>query len=504
MGPGRAREARIARGRADRSATPDRGSIDRGDRRPHLPSGPARLRRRARPDRLPVAERVIQVRLLSRSLDADLRSRVLDWPRARPVGEPDQRYVRPRTWRLVLREILGADRAVAVHARRPRQYRRARHTDRARPAGSRVALRVPGMVRRVARLEEHRGGSLVRDVAEGAGRPTRHGSAARRHRRVGRWTADARHVRAGMAWIGRGRRRPVEPRPVAQSGRSPLGHHRSRDVRSGAGAGAPLSARGLHVRRRTRDVHELRWRPRPRARDDHGANVTTKDASIGIDEPFPFRFQGTTIAVDLRRLPEAIPVPHVESLLAFDYDVSGRFSEPFIIGRAQFARSQFLGATVGAGTVGSIDTLQKPIRYTGDGDVAGISLRRFGEELQVGWLQDPRYAGTVSGHFRVDGSGTAAATLTLTGGGRLSRAEFFKGTLSNADVEIAIGGGTLRASYDGGLDTIDPAIPFADPRLDSSLTGKGRVNVTVHDLLNRSTTVADYEVDGTLTLERSK
>jgi hypothetical protein len=235
----------------------------------------------------------------------------------------------------------------------------------------------------------------------------------------------------------------------------------------------------------------------------YGANVTTKDASIGIDEPFPFRFQGTTMAVDLRRLPEAIPVPHVESLLTFDYDVSGRFSEPFIIGHAQFARSQFLGATVGAGTVGSIDTLQKPIRYTGDGDIAGISLHRFGEELQAGWLQDSRYAGTVSGHFRVDGSGTTAATLTLTGGGRLSRAEIFKGTLSNADVEIAIGGGTLRASYDGGLDTIDPAIPFADPRLESSLTGKGRVNVTVHDLLNRSTTVGDYEVDGTLTLERS-
>jgi hypothetical protein len=94
----------------------------------------------------------------------------------------------------------------------------------------------------------------------------------------------------------------------------------------------------------------------------------------------------------------------VEGLLTFSYDVSGRFADPFIVGGATFARSEFLGAIVGAGTVGSIDTLQKPLRFTGSGEVIGINLRRFGEGLQVGWLQDPRYAGTVSGNFHVDGS----------------------------------------------------------------------------------------------------
>ena len=110
----------------------------------------------------------------------------------------------------------------------------------------------------------------------------------------------------------------------------------------------------------------------------YGAQVTTREGSIGIDAPFPFHFQGTTTRIDLRRLPAAIPVPHVESLLTFDYDVDGRFDDPFITGRAQFADSEFLGATVGAGTVGTIDTLQQPLRYTGEGDVSGISLRRFG------------------------------------------------------------------------------------------------------------------------------
>jgi len=236
----------------------------------------------------------------------------------------------------------------------------------------------------------------------------------------------------------------------------------------------------------------------------YGAAVTTHDSTIGIDGPFPFRFQGRTTGIDLRRVPETVPVPRVESLLTFDYDVTGRFAQPYITGRAVFAQSQFLGATVGDGTIGSIDTEQKPVRYSGDGEVDGINLRRFGEGLDVGWLQQPRYAGTLSGRFHVDGTGTSAATLALTGGGHLSQASLFNGTLSDATVTIAIADGTLRASYDGRLAGIDPSIPFTDPRLEASLTGDGRVTATVRDLLTRTVELADYDVSGTLSLGRSR
>jgi autotransporter translocation and assembly factor TamB len=236
----------------------------------------------------------------------------------------------------------------------------------------------------------------------------------------------------------------------------------------------------------------------------YGAAVTTRNGSIGIDAPFPFHFQGTTAGVDLRRVPATVPVPRVESHLTFDYDVDGRFNQPFITGRASFAPSVFLGASVAAGTIGSIDTLQQPLRFTGDGDVSGVNLRHFGEALDVAWLRDPRYAGTVSGHFRVDGAGTTAATLVLTGGGRLSTAEIFHGTLAAADVSIAIADGTLRASYDGAIEKIDPAIPFADARLAASLTGTARIDATVRQLLTTPTTaIGDYDVSGTLALHAS-
>jgi autotransporter translocation and assembly factor TamB len=236
----------------------------------------------------------------------------------------------------------------------------------------------------------------------------------------------------------------------------------------------------------------------------YGANVTTADGSIGVDEPFPYRFVGTAAAVDLRRVPVTVPVPHVDSVLTFDYDIAGRFRDPFIVGHATFRPSQFLGATIGAGTVGMLDTSQKPLRFSGDGEVDRLDLHRLGEGLEVAWLQNPRYAGTVAGRFRVEGAGTDRRRLALTAGGRLARGDLFRGTLSDADVSLAIERGTLRASYDGRFSRIDPAVAFAEPRLEASLSGAGRVTATVRDLLiAEKTTLADYDVSGTLALQPS-
>ena len=66
---------------------------------------------------------------------------------------PAQRRFRPRAGRMVFRGALGEDRAVRVHAGRPRQHHEA---DVARPARARAAIRLSGMVRRPARAQEHR------------------------------------------------------------------------------------------------------------------------------------------------------------------------------------------------------------------------------------------------------------------------------------------------------------------------------------------------------------
>lgn len=235
----------------------------------------------------------------------------------------------------------------------------------------------------------------------------------------------------------------------------------------------------------------------------YGARVSADAGAIGIDAPYPFRFRGRVDRIDLRNVPATVPVPRVESLLTFDYDVSGRFSHAYIAGRASFSPSTFLGAALGDGTVGTIDTSEPPVRFSGDGEIANISLQRFGEGLDVAWMRDPRYAGTLSGRFRVDGRGFDRVTLAMTAGGRLFRADMFHGTLSDADVSLSIANGTLTASYAGAFQSIDPAIAFADPRWAATLTGTGTVSATVRDLLVRDVTLDDYEVTGSMTMKAS-
>ena len=204
----------------------------------------------------------------------------------------------------------------------------------------------------------------------------------------------------------------------------------------------------------------------------YGARITSTSGAIGLDSPYPYRFQGSMAELDLRLVPETVPVPRVESVLALDYDVIGSFSRPFITGTARFGPSTFLGASIGDGMVGTIDTAVTPIHYTGDGEISGVDLNRFGEALDVAWLRDPRYAGTIAGRFRVDAAGSELATLALTAGGRFSRGDLFRGVITDADVSLDISNGTLASSFKGRFDGIDPAVAFADPRLTASLTGE--------------------------------
>ncbi len=235
----------------------------------------------------------------------------------------------------------------------------------------------------------------------------------------------------------------------------------------------------------------------------YSASVSISTGSIGLAEPYPYRFAGRAAGVDLRRLPATVPVPRVDSRLTFAYDVSGRFNHPDIVGRATFGPSQFLGASIGAGTVGTIDTSRRLLRYSGEGAISAVSVTRFGRGLDVAWMRDPRYEGTINGRFRVDGSGSDR-NLTLTVTGRLTRADLFAAAFTDADVSMNISGGTLTATYNGAFQDVNPAIPFADDRFAATLSGTGQVTATVRNLLTAGQlALDDYDISGTLSLEDS-
>ncbi len=232
----------------------------------------------------------------------------------------------------------------------------------------------------------------------------------------------------------------------------------------------------------------------------YGANVRLSPSTLAIDSPYPFHFVGRAAGLDLRQLPPPVPVPHVESTLALDYDVTGQFTDPFITGSAIFDASTFLGASIEAGATGAIDTHAEPLRYSGEGTIDDVDLNRFGHALEITWLREPRYAGTVRGHFRVSGTGSELATMTLEGGGRLASASVFEGQLSDADVSVSIAEGSLTGRYDGRLFRVNPAVAMDDPRFQAQLTGLGRGDVHVLHLLTGEVTLDDYTAHASLAL----
>ncbi len=255
----------------------------------------------------------------------------------------------------------------------------------------------------------------------------------------------------------------------------------------------------VHVRG---DITSREWRIDEATALAYGSEVSLSAGTIAFEHPYAFQFQGTARGVDLRAIPATIPVPHVESALAFDYDLSGRFVKAGIVGTATFNESTFIGARIARGTSGMIDTFLE--HYTGEGDLQDIDLRRWGRELNAAWMQEPRYSGTVTGHFRLEGHHFRSAALDLSGGGHLARADLFGGSLTDAELEITINNGDVSGSYNGRFTGVNPAVAFDDERYAASLSGTGQLTIDANDLMLRSTTAGDYIVTGSLNLERSE
>lgn len=235
----------------------------------------------------------------------------------------------------------------------------------------------------------------------------------------------------------------------------------------------------------------------------YGADLRVSTGAIAIDAPYPYRFSGRAAGVDLRRLPRDVPVPHVESTLALAYSVSGQFAPGRFRGSAVFEPSRFLAARIEAGATGMVDASVSPVQYRGEGRISELSVRRFGDDLDVAWMRDPRYDGVLDGQFSVSGTGSTAAALVLEARGRLHRATLFDGVLGPADVSVRIEGGALRASYDGAFEGVNVARAANDPRLAAMVSGSGQGSIAVDGLLVRATALGDYTVDATATLTSS-
>src|SRR4029453_8948603 len=192
---------------------------------------------------------------------------------------------------------------------------------------------------------------------------------------------------------------------------------------------------------------------------------------IDIPEPYGFHLIGHATNLDLRRLPDNVPVPHKRSNLSFDYDATGRFANPMIVGNAAFEDSTFLDARISAGARGTIDTSGQRVTYSGLGNVNDLDIGQIGQEFDVATLRDPQFAGKVGGRFDLTGAGTSLDDLTIDVKGTSVDAAIFGGRVRDAQLDLQIRNDSLAGNGGGQFENIDSAILTADPRVTGTLNG---------------------------------
>jgi hypothetical protein len=234
----------------------------------------------------------------------------------------------------------------------------------------------------------------------------------------------------------------------------------------------------------------------------YGARVTV----AGVIEPTPgddpgaqYSLRGHAVGVDLRRLPESIPIPDLDTRIETDYTVSGHGRD--FSGKASLSDSVVEGAQLAAGTTGYFETRNRAFTYGASGRIAGLDLPRLGRALDVETLTDPRFAGTVNGTFTVDASGRSVRDLELTAKGQLADTTLLGAEMDDMAVAATISGGRLTADLRGAFTSLEPEFVSGSPTVTGVVNGRVDGRAVIRDLTDIS--LDDVGFDGRIDLTPS-
>lgn len=215
----------------------------------------------------------------------------------------------------------------------------------------------------------------------------------------------------------------------------------------------------------------------------YGGRVTARGH---IDRPGPGRpevvvsLAGRIADIDLRRLPDALPVPELETSLAGAYAVDGPLSRLRATGTLEASTVE--GATLAEGLTAAFQRDGATSRFEATGDVEGLDLIRLGRALDIEALQDERYAGVVSGAFTVEGVQQPQEDLRLAASGTLRDTRILGGRLPSMAFDVLLASGALDVTAKGQVEAYDLAALSGTPALTGTLTGDVETSVRLASL----------------------
>lgn len=216
--------------------------------------------------------------------------------------------------------------------------------------------------------------------------------------------------------------------------------------------------------------------------------------------PLSYQLAGDFRNLDMRRLPVKLAVPKLETVAAGQYQFEA--AGPDWRAGGTLADSMVEGAHFGAGTLLAMDSQNRILHYSASGNVAGLNPRRFAAPLDVKWLDDDRFAGSLNGSFTFDGSGRTVDELVLHTTASLGDSALAGANFPNAQVAFDMSNRQMRSTFAGAFARVPGSLFTTRPELaDSVLNGSADVAIALS--IPSAGPVELQEVAGSTTLGSS-
>lgn len=234
----------------------------------------------------------------------------------------------------------------------------------------------------------------------------------------------------------------------------------------------------------------------------YGATATTRAdfrfAAAG--RPLAYDLAGTFRNLDMRRLPNKLSMPKLDTLAAgkYTFAANGRNWS----GRAQLNDSIVEGARFADGTLLGIDSQNRQLSYSASGNVASLNPRRFAAPLKVAWLDDDRFVGSLTGSFTFEGSGRTTDDLILVTHAQLVDSSLAGARFPRAQVDFEMANREIQADFSGPFEDLPGSLFTTRKELaDTTLNGTAQASVKLAVPANNP--VRLIETSGTAGLTKS-
>ena len=235
----------------------------------------------------------------------------------------------------------------------------------------------------------------------------------------------------------------------------------------------------------------------------YGADATAAGVVVLPDgkAPLTYDLRGRVRRADLRRLPPALNVPAVATMVNADYRAIGTGTARTNVA-LRFQDSTVAGTRVAAGSTADIARIGSDVEYRADATVAELDLQRVGEQFRIPALAQERYKSSINGHVAASGRVASGQSVDLVANGTLTDSTILGGHVSQLGFDTALAHDVLRVKAAGEFSEFDPAVLSGKPETKGAVAGVLNVDTTLSGV-SRGVTPESVQATGTVALERS-